>query len=277
LSLALLFALASSASWGTGDFVSGFKSRTIGALGVLVPAQVAGLVLAAVLVAARGEPWPGNRALWAIPAACAGTIGLYALFRGMAAGAISVVAPIAGVSAVIPVIFGVAAGDALGPLRAAGIGAALAGVALASRERSAGGFGLAAGVGWALLAALGFGFYYPPLHAAGELDPYWAVLVFRFTSVPLVTAALLLTRARRPGRADLPILALAGLFDLGGNLLYALAASEEGLISVISVLASLYPIVTVALASLLLRERPAPLQWVGVALTFAGIGLIAAA
>ena len=109
----------------------------------------------------------------------------------MAAGAISVVAPIAGVSAVIPVLFGVAAGDALGPLRAAGIGAALAGVALASRERAAARFGLAAGVGWALLAALGFGFYYPPLHAAGELDPYWAVLVFRFTSVPLVTAALL--------------------------------------------------------------------------------------
>jgi len=86
-----------------------------------------------------------------------------------------------------------------------------------------------------------------------------------------------LLRARLPGRSQWPIVALAGLLDVGGNLLYALAAAEEGLVSVISVLASLYPIVTVALATVLLRERPSPWQWVGVALTFAGIGLISAA
>jgi drug/metabolite transporter (DMT)-like permease len=277
LSLALVYALASSLSWGAGDFISGVKSRTLGVLGVLVPAQIAGLVLAAVLVAGRFEPWPGPTVLLAIPAAFAGTLGLAALFRGMAIGAISVVAPIAGLSAVIPVVFGIAAGDDLGPARAAGIAAALAGVALASRERGGGSASVAAGAGFGLLAAVGFGFYYPPLHAAGEVDPYWAVLVFRCTSVLLATGALLLVGARLPGRDQWPIVAVAGLLDVGGNLLYALAAAEEGLVSVISVLASLYPIVTVALATILLRERPSPWQWVGVALTFAGIGLISAA
>ncbi|HET8607992.1 MAG TPA: EamA family transporter [Gaiellaceae bacterium] len=272
---ALGLALAASLSWGVGDFVSGVKTRSLGVLGVLFPAQVAGLALMAVLVGARGAPWPGNGVLWAIPAACAGTLGLVAFFRGMATGAISVVAPVAGVSAVIPVGFGLAAGDALGGLTAAGIAAALAGVGLASRERGSGG-GLAGGVGWALLAALGFGFYYPPLHAAATVDPYWAVFLFRCTSATLTGGALLALRAPLPPRRELPVVALAGLLDTGGNLLYALAASERGLVSVVSVLSSLYPIVTVALASLLLHERPAPWQWLGVGLTFAGIGLIAA-
>jgi drug/metabolite transporter (DMT)-like permease len=273
---ALLYALASSISWGTGDFISGVRSRTLGVLGVLVTAQVAGLVLAAAFVLGRLEPWPGPRMFLAVPAAVAGTVGLYGLFRGMAIGAISVVAPIAGVSAVIPVAFGVLGGDDLGLLQSLGIAAAIAGVALASRERDAAGASIAAGAGFGLLAALGFGLYYPPLHAAGEVDPYWAVLVFRCTSVLLATGALLLARAPLPPRRHVPILALAGVLDLGGNLLYALAAAEHGLVSVISVLASLYPIVTVALATILLHERPAPWQWVGVALTFTGIALIAA-
>jgi len=215
--------------------------------------------------------------LLAVPAAFAGTLGLVAFFRGMAVGAISVVAPIAGISAVVPVVFGVVAGDDLGALRVAGIVAALAGVALASRERSSTGVSVAAGAGFGLLAAVGFGFYYPPLHAAGQVDPYWAVLVFRITSVTLAGTAFLVFRARLPPRSQLPIVALAGALDLGGNLLYALAAAEEGLVSVISVLASLYPIVTVALATAFLRERPSPWQWVGVTLTFAGIALISAA
>ena len=274
--LALGYALASSLSWGAGDFVSGVKSRALGVFAVLFPSQVAGLVLAGTVVGARGDGWPGTATLWAIPAAFAGTLGLVAFFRGMATGAISVVAPIAGVSAVVPVAFGLAAGDSLGALTGAGVAAALVGVGLAARERDAGGAGFAAGAGWALVAAVGFGFYYPPLHAAGEVDPFWAVFVFRCTSVPLTAAALLLSRSRLPPRSELPVLALAGALDLGGNLLYALAASERGLVSVVSVLSSLYPIVTVALASFFLRERPAPLQWGGVALVFAGVGLIAA-
>ncbi|HSP71040.1 MAG TPA: DMT family transporter [Gaiellaceae bacterium] len=273
---ALGYALSSSLSWGVADFIAGFKSRALGALPVLLPAQLAGLVLAAAIVAGRLRGWPGDDVLWAIPAAVAGTFGLVAFLRGMAVGSMSVVAPIAGTSAVIPVVFGVATGDRLGAVTGTGVAAAIAGVVLASREREEGRPVVAAGAGWALLAALGWGFYFPPLHEAAQVDPSGSVLVFRCTSVTLTALALLAAHGSFPHRRHLPVLAVSGLLDVGGNLLFALASAERGLVSVVSVLASLYPIVTVALASIVLRERPAPLQWVGIALTFAGIGLIAA-
>jgi drug/metabolite transporter (DMT)-like permease len=267
-------ALAASLSWGFGDFVNSFKTRTLGVLATLVPGQVAGLVVIAVIVGVRGHGWPGAHVLLAIPAAIGGTIGLAAFLRGVRAGAISVVAPLAGLSAVIPVVFGVATGDRISAAAGVGIAAAILGVMLASREPGEHGGGrFAAGAGWGLLAALGWGVYFPPLHAASRVDPYWAVLVFRCTSVVLCVGALLIMRGRLPGRRELPIVAAAGLLDMAGNLLYGLA-SQRGVVSTISVLASLYPIVTVALAMLVLRERVSRLQLVGTGLTFAGIGLI---
>jgi uncharacterized membrane protein len=274
---ALALALAASLSWGVGDFFSSFKARTLGVLAVLLPAQIAGLVLIAAVVAIRGHGWPGTSVLWAIPAAVAGTIGLASFLRGMRAGAISVVAPLAGLSAVIPVIFGVATGDRLSAGTAAGIAAAIAGVMLASREPGGDRPRLAAGAAWGLLAALGWGLYFPPLHAASAVDPYWAVLVFRCTSVSLTVTAFLAVRATVPPARQLPLILAAGVLDVAGNLLYGLASQRGGAVSTVSVLASLYPIVTVALAMLVLRERISRLQLVGVALTFAGIGLITAA
>jgi drug/metabolite transporter (DMT)-like permease len=270
---AFAFALAASLSWGCGDFISSLKSRTLGVLATLVPGQLAGLLLIAVVVAVRADGWPGNRVLLAIPAACAGTLGLASFLRGMRSGAISVVAPLAGLSAVIPVLFGVLTGDRLSTLTAGGIAAAILGVVLASREPGGAGPRVAAGAGWGLLAAVGWGLYFPPLHAASEVDPYTAVLVFRCTSVALCVGALLATRSALPPRRHVPLIVLAGIGDVGGNLLYGLAA-QRGEVSVVSVLASLYPIVTVALAMVLLRERVSRVQLVGVALTFAGIGLI---
>ena len=109
--------------------------------------------------------------LLAVPAALSGTLGLYAYYRGMAVGVMSVVAPIAGASAVVPVVFGIATGDRPSALQLAGI------VVRARRRRArlAGAPGRASGASppgvWlAMLAAIGFGFYFPPMHAAGEAD-----------------------------------------------------------------------------------------------------------
>jgi drug/metabolite transporter (DMT)-like permease len=270
------YALSSSAAWGVGDFISAFKARSLGVVAVLLPAQVAGLVLSAAIVAARGRGWPGDGVLWALLSATGGTLGLLAFLRGMAVGSMAVVAPIAGTSAVVPVVFGVATGDRLDGVTGAGIGAAIVGVVLASREREEGRPVVAAGALWALLAALGWGLYFPAMHAAGTVDPYWATLVFRCMSVLLTLLALVVTRTALPERRHLPPLVLAGVLDVAGNLLFALAAADRGLVSVVSVLASLYPVITVALATFLLRERPAASQWAGVALTFAGVALIAA-
>jgi drug/metabolite transporter (DMT)-like permease len=271
----IALALGASLSWGLADFFGPLKGRTLGALRVLVYVQVGGLVAIAIIVAVRGKGPADAGALFAIPAAISGTLGLYAYYRGMAVGAMSIVAPIAGISAAVPVVFGIATGDRPSLWQWLGIAAALCGVFLASREPGRGGK-VAAGVGLALLAAIGFGGYFPPMHEAGNADFWWASLIFRMTSTSVILGVV---AVRRPSLAVQPIqvslLALIGVGDMLGNLLFA-AASTSGLVSITSVLASLYPIVTVILARLVLKERVARSQEAGIALTLAGVALISA-
>jgi drug/metabolite transporter (DMT)-like permease len=274
--MAVLLALGASLTWGLADFFGPLKGRTLGALRVLLYAQLGGLAAIVAIVAARWRGPADSAAFLAIPAAISGTLGLYAYYRGIAVGAISVVAPIAGISAIVPVSVGIASGDRPSPWQLAGIACALCGVFLASREPGRTGSRFAAGVGLALLAAIGFGGYFPPMHAAGNADFWWASLLFRMTSTSVVVAAIAVRRPPlRVDRSVLPLLALIGIGDMLGNLLFA-AASSRGLVSITSVLASLYPIVTVVLARIYLAERIARSQEAGVALTLAGVALISA-
>jgi drug/metabolite transporter (DMT)-like permease len=274
---AIALALGASLTWGIADFFGPLKGRTYGALRVLFYVQLGGLVAIFAIVAVRGKGPADTAALLAIPAAVSGTLGLYAYYRGMAVGAMSIVAPIAGVSAVVPVAFGIATGERPSAWQLLGIAAALGGVFLAAREPGSGRPKVAAGVGLALLAALGFGGYFPAMHAAGDADFWWASLIFRMTSTSVIFATI---AVRRPTLAiepvQVPILALIGIGDMLGNLLFA-AASTSGLVSITSVLASLYPIVTVLLARVVLKERVARAQEAGVGLTLAGVALISAA
>jgi drug/metabolite transporter (DMT)-like permease len=273
---AIALALGASLTWGVADFFGPLKGRTYGALRVLFYVQLGGLVTIAAVVAIRGKGPADSAALFAIPAAISGTLGLYAYYRGMAVGAMSIVAPIAGISAVVPVTFGILTGERPSAWQLFGIAAALGGVFLASREPGHGGPKIAAGVGLALLAAIGFGGYFPAMHAAGDADFWWASLIFRMTSTSVILATVAI---RRPTLAiepvQIPILALIGIGDMLGNLLFA-AASTSGLVSVTSVLASLYPIITVMLARLVLKERVARAQEAGIVLTLAGVALISA-
>jgi drug/metabolite transporter (DMT)-like permease len=272
---AIVLALGASLSWGLADFFGPLQGRKLGALRTLVWVQLGGLAGIGVIVAVR---WIGPKdlaALLAIPAAISGTLGLFAYYRGIAVGAISIVAPIAGISAVVPVVVGIASGESPSGLQLAGIGCALVGVFLAALEPKSGGERkLAAGVGLAVLAAIGFGGYFPFMHAAGNADYWWASLIFRIASTSVILAAVAVRRPNIvvPGRV-LPWLALIGFGDMFGNLLFA-AASTTGLVSVTSVLASLYPIVTVVLARVVLSERVARSQEAGIGLTLAGVVLI---
>jgi len=274
----LLLALGASLAWGVADFVGPWQARTLGALRVMLWAQVGGMVAVGIVVAVRGHPPHGWAVLLAIPASLSGTLGLYAYYRGMAIGAMAVVAPIAGASAIVPVVFGIATGDHPSAIQYGGIACAIAGVTLASQEHQGGSERrVAAGVGLALLAAVGFGFYFPAMHAAGKADPYWSSLIFRITAFVLVGAAVTIRRpaVRLAGR-KLAIVLAVGLGDTLGNVLFSASAHTGGLISLTSVLASLYPIVTVILAAAILHERVARLQQIGVALTLGGVALISA-
>lgn len=274
--IAIGLALAASVLWGIGDFLGGVTSRRLAMLTVLAISQAAGLV--GILVAAiflGGGFLGGTAIVAAVAAGLAGALGLACLYRGMAIGSIGVVAPISASAAVLPVTVGLARGERPEAIQLVGIALALAGVVLVSREPRASGR-LAAGVPLALIAALGFGSFFVFIDRASADDAYWAVVVARASAATLAVAVAATRNSLRVSSRNLPVLAAVGLFDVGANLALALALNE-GLVSVVSVLAALYPVVTILLAVALLRERPTRSQAVGGVTALTGVGLISAA
>ncbi len=277
--LAIGLALVASLSWGAADFVGGIKSRALPLLAVIGLSQLAGLTVIALIVAARGEgPPAGDSWAFASLSAVGGLCGLFAFYRGLAIGAMSVVAPVSALSAVVPVVFGLATGERPSALQGAGMVVAIAGVVLAAREEGPEGAPpskrVASGVGLALVAALGFGSFFVGMDKAAEADPLWPILINRVTGVAILVVLVAALRPRVAlGRADFGALFAVGVLDMGANALFAVA-SREGLVSVVSVVASLYPVVVIALAHLVLRERTSPLQLAGAALALGGVALI---
>lgn len=243
---------------------------------MLLVSQAAGLTGVAMVVAVGGEPAPAVGELW--PAAAggiAGAVALAAFYRGLAIGTMSMVAPISATAAAVPVAVGVATGERPGAVQAVGIVLAVSGVVLASREEGSAAAVARRSVLLALVAALGFGTFFVGMDAAAEEDVFWALLAARAASFTMLCAAAVIVRPRLPGRpATLGALAAIGLLDLFANGLFA-AASTQGLLSVAAVAASLYPVVTIALARAVLRERVRGVQRAGVAAALAGVLLIA--
>ena len=281
---------ASALGWGAADFLGGLKSRKLALFAVMLFSQAAGVVPLWIAAAARGEPPPGAGILpWCALGAFAGTIGLAAFYRGLATGAMGVVAPISSSAAAIPVAVGIIGGERPGALQLAGIAVAVVGVALVSWEpasrdepvvhapgatRTA---GAATGVGLALIAALGFGFFFVGLDEASDRDLLWALVLTRSISTgALVLGALALRPAGlRLGAVDMRDVALVGVLDVAANALFA-AGTTLGLVSVVSVLGSLYPVTTIILARFLLHERLRPTQRSGAAAALVGVALISA-
>jgi len=275
--LAIALALGASLSWGLGDFLGGLTSRTQHVLTVLVVSQVAGIAAAMTWVVASGEGFPGwpSTAL-AAAAGVGGCLGIASLYRGMAVGAMGIVAPVSAVAAVIPFVVGIASGDRPSVLQIAGILLALAGVGVASREPRERGGGQADGIGLALLAALGFGLYFVFADLAADDSVPFAVVTARGMSLLLaLVAALVVGASLRPARATWPALVAVGLCDVGANMLFSLAVTR-GYLSVVSVLSALYPVVTVALAAVVLHERVSRTQRLGVFGALAGAAMITA-
>jgi drug/metabolite transporter (DMT)-like permease len=278
--VAVGLALATALIWGAVDFVAGVKSRSSGALAVIALSQPAGLVLIAVLTAARRESPPdGAHLLYAAAAGAASVVGLTALYQGLAVGLMSVVAPITATGAAIPVVVGIARGEDPSWLQGIGLPIALLGVVLASLEprgTGSGGGRVAAGVGLALIGALGLGGFFVAFDEASEGSIWWAVLIQRLTLVGLLVVPAIVMRDRLvPRRRDVwPIVAI-GLCDVTALTMLA-EATTRGLLSVVSVISALYPIGTVLLAQLVLGERISLPQRLGVASACAGVGLVSA-
>ncbi|MDQ3378837.1 MAG: DMT family transporter [Actinomycetota bacterium] len=275
--MAPLLALGGALSWGVGDFLAGLAARRIAVLTVLALSQAIGLAGVAIWVWLANDPFPGVAAL--LPAALAGlagAIGLGALYRGLAVGAMGIVAPISAASPIIPLAVDAARGVVPGAMQWFGVALVLAGIVTLSREPSTSGQRIAAGAGLAVVAALGFGIFFVGLDAGADESVPWAVVAARSASVTLaVAAAVFVTRASlRPPRALLPVLVAIGVFDTGANVLVAYATTK-GAAGIVAVLSALYPVVTVVLARIVLGEKLSLSRRVGGAVALAGAALVA--
>ena len=274
-----MLALAASLSWGVADFGGGIGARRAPIVWVLVISQSAGLVLVGAMALATQPHAPTGRELaWGVFGGAMGALGLGAFYRALAIGTMGIVGPISATGAIVPVVYGLSRGERPSLLQGIGIAVAVVGVVAASLEPLPEGAGrkLATGVGLALLAALGFGSALLGLNRVSQAGVVWGTLSLRLTVVPIVLLAALLVRPSTERlRPLLPLLIATGLFDTGANLLYG-ASARHGLISVVSVLGSLYPVVLVALAFFVLKERIARTQLLGVAVALTGVALISA-
>lgn len=278
-----LFALLSSLLWGTSDFLGGTTSRRLSPIGVVTLSESLGLLGPLVVAAATGAfGAPTGYVGWAVLAAVAGSAGIIAFYRALSTGTMGVIAPIAALGVIVPVVVGLGQGDRPSVLQGVGIAVAIAGVVLASGPELRGREGSRRAAALPLMlagvAAVGFGLVFVALEHGARTSTVMTLVVMRATSVVLIVIAGLITGREqlKVGVRDLPVLAVIGGFDVGANATFAFA-SRHGLLSVVAVLSSLYPAVTVVLARSVHSERLRGIQIAGVLSALAGVCLIASA
>jgi drug/metabolite transporter (DMT)-like permease len=274
--LLILFGLSSAISWGAGDFSGGLASKRTSAYTVVVLSQfVSLLILLFAVFLVTPEAFTTQAAIWGGIAGVCGALGLVALYSGLARGPMGVVAPLTAViAAIVPVVFSIfqiglpAASDLIGII-----------VALGAVWIISSGNNLAKinfkDLALPLLAGLGFGLFFILIARASTESTIWPLVFARTSSVIFIfLVGLLLGKNEIPQRSQVPLIALAGIFDTAGNILFILA-TRFGRLDIAAVLSSLYPAATVFLAWMVLKERLTNRQWIGVALVILAVVLIA--
>ena len=274
--MAIVLALGAAAFYGSSDFIGAMATRRHAALAVAFGAQLAGLLTLAVLL-----PFLGAAAVTTpdlIAGALAGVFGgagVLAVYRCLAAGPMSVVAPTTALSAsAVPVLAGFFLGERPGPTAVIGIAVAFVAVALITREAPEPGAGpqrvRIAVLAPALLAGALIGLFFVFLGGAHEDAGLWPLLAARLTSVPILGWLMITRRTPRVrGTGLIGVILVSGVLDMTANVLF-LMASHQGMLAVVAALTGLYPASTIVLAQTRLQERMAPVQ-------FAGLGVAALA
>jgi drug/metabolite transporter (DMT)-like permease len=277
----IALALGSSVCYGVSNFLGPQLARRHTLVAVLILSQIAALVVCALYLLADGGRALPSADMWLALLAGAGNAGgLIGFYKAAELGPLSVAAPIGAVGAVIPVVWGLTSGDSLGVAQVAGLALAMGGAALAARRPPPGEHAVVsypdprASVIWAAGSAVAFGVFLTALPKASAYGRPWALFDARVALVVLLTLwagrSIGTIRLRRASFA----LAVPGLLLVVGTLLYT-AAADHGELSLVSVLGSMFPVVTVGLGIALLEERLSRTQAVGVAAALTGIVLIA--
>jgi drug/metabolite transporter (DMT)-like permease len=288
--MGILLGLLTAVSWGGSDFLARFATHRIGTLRTMLYMQFTGFILLTIFLPWLGgwghladgsgwQPWA-----WGALAGVINAFSTLTLYRSFEIGKLAVVAPISASYPVLTVLLTILGGEHLRATRAAGILCTLLGVVLvaggerAPADHDVEGLGRSGkGIWWALGSSIGFGFLFWLLGMrivprTGATQTVWLI---RLTSS--VLAAALILAARKPikpptDRVATWILGM-GVADTGAFITNNFGMLVEQ-VAVVSVLASLYGAVTVALAAIFLREHVSRWQWLGIVSIFAGIFLI---
>ena len=269
-------ALLAAALFGTGDFFGGRATQRTSVLSVLAVSNLIGLALILVVAPLMAEGFDGGDFCLGIAASGFGLSGLALLYRGLARGPMAVVAPVTAVTcAALPVLWGVVFGDDLSGLHVAGILLSLLSIALVSRTRADAPVSASPRlIVESLLAGVGFAAFYIVIDGTNAASAPWPIVGSRLLSVAVtLVVAVAVGRSIKPDAGSAPLVIGAGVFDTLANVA-VLAALNRGMLSLVSVLVSLYPGVTVLLARLVLKERIAASQVVGLLGALVSIVLI---
>ena len=280
--LNVALAVLSGLIWGVGDFAGGKATQGAAALPVVWVSKLVSLPLLAIFLVAMYVPVTAIGLAWGALAGVAGLVGLVLFYRALSAGAMTVVAPVTGVtSAAIPVVAGLIWGERPSGARLLGVGCALLAIALVSIAPHPPGRRQV--VNWRLIAValgsgFGFGLFFVLLavagNAAGGSAGMWPIAGSQLSA--LIIGGLLVLMARPgpwPRRAALRFTLLAGPCDMTANALFLLA-TRGGDLSIVAPLAALYPVTTVILALLIDHERLRGIQVAGLAFAVAALVLV---
>jgi drug/metabolite transporter (DMT)-like permease len=277
--MAALLALSAAVAYGVGDFLGGVAARRVPPTAVVLWSHLVGLVMLVALAPVVGGDISPRALAVGATAGVLGGGGVALFYRGLAVGAMSVVAPVAALlSAAVPVVAGLASGERPTTAALAGIGLALGAVVLISREPSS---TSTPALRWqalalAVAAGLAFGLFFVAIDSAGDGVGIWPLVAARTASVSLF-AGLGAARVTASGlpRGAAGAAVGCGVLDASANVFYVLAL-DHGLLSVVSVLTALYPAGTVLLARYVLGERLSTVQRAGLGVAAAAAVLIAA-
>lgn len=260
-----ILALVSAMFFGVADFLGGVATRRLAAWTVATWTQILGLpVLLLGLVAVESPDVSGTDLAWGAAAGALGLVGLALLYATLAAGVMSVVAPIIGAGAAfVPVVFAVATGESISPIQWAGIVLALVAVSLLAREPGGGRLDRRLLL-QAIATAVAFGTFFIMMGQTSQDSGVWPLAAARMVSIPIGVAFVVLGTARpRIPKGSWLLVGASGIVDMAANVAILLAV-QRGPIGVNAVLSSLYPVFTVAAAILFLRERPSRTQSAGI-------------
>ncbi len=274
-----ILALLSALLYGTADFSGGHASRRNSVFAVMLLSQAAGILVALVAAPIVGPNSPSMGDLaWGLVAGLTGSVGLAALYRGLAGYRAAIVSPVSAlVGAVVPAAFGAILGERLSTPALVGAALCIPAIFLLSYERggTSDRAALKASLLHGLVAGLGFGSFFIAISRTSPGSGLWPLLASRAASIAVTAALVFLVRRERfaVARGDRPTAIFAGMADMGANVCFLLA-TRTGLLMVVTLIAALFPAPTVILARVFHHQRISLPRTVGIALALAGVALI---